>query len=140
MKKLFLFLGLLSGLSVSAATQNVTITVTGIKEAKGNILISVFDSADNFPKPGKEIKKISIPATAEAVTAGIDDLEAGEYAFAVLHDKNANGKCDQNLLGVPREGIGFSTNFKPKTKAPSFNAVKVTLKDSLNMSIKLLYF
>lgn len=140
MKKSVLFFCLLSAFAVSTVAQKVTVNVTNIKEAKGNILIGIYNSPVNFAKIGSQIKMVSVPADSETVSVEITDLKEGEYAFTILHDKNANGKCDFNLLGILKESIGFSNNVKPKLKTPSFNDVKVNVKDSLMLKIKLLTF
>src|SRR5690606_17095923 len=36
------------------------------------------------------------------------DLPAGDYAVAMYHDRNGNGKLDSNLVGIPTEPYGFS--------------------------------
>lgn len=138
MKKSILFFCLLTAFSINALAQQVIINVIGIKEAKGNIMIGIYNSPVNFTKVESEIKCIIVPADSETVSVTITDLEEGEYAFTVLHDKNANGKCDYNLLGIPKESIGFSNNVKPKLKVPSFNDVKVNVKDNIVLDIKLL--
>lgn len=138
MRKIF-FWGLML-FSFSLFSQNVTLKVTGIKEAKGNILIGIFNSPENFTKVGSEIKRISVPANAKTVKVVVSDLKEGYYAFTVLHDKNANGQCDYNMLGIPKESFGFSNNVKPKLKAPSFEAVKVNVAEDTTMTINLLTF
>ncbi|WP_232279356.1 DUF2141 domain-containing protein [Psychromonas ingrahamii] len=50
------------------------------------------------------------------------DILPGKYAMAVIHDENTNGKLDTNLIGVPKEGFGFSNNAKALLSAPSFSA------------------
>ncbi|MDO5663986.1 MAG: DUF2141 domain-containing protein [Bacteroidia bacterium] len=139
-KIVLLFCLLLAAFSAQAITQKITIHVAGIKEAKGNILIGVYDDPKNFAKVGRQIKLISVPADSETIKVTITDLKEGEYAFTVLHDKNANGKCDYNLLGIPKESIAFSNNVKPKLKVPSFNDVKVDVTDGMILRIKLLSF
>lgn len=133
-----MFLGFLL-ISFSAVSQNVTLKITGIKEAKGNILIGVYDNAKNFAVVGKEMKMITVPAESKTVTTVIKDLK-GEYGFALVHDKNANGQCDYNVLGIPKESFGFSNNVKPKLKAPSFEAVKVRITKDTILNINLISF
>lgn len=127
-------------MSFSVFSQNVTLKITGIKETKGNILIGIYDNAEDFAVIGKEMKMISVPADSETVTTVIKGLKKGEYGFALVHDKNANGDCDFNMLGIPKESIGFSNNVKPKLKAPSFDAVKVNVTEDVTVAIKLLTF
>jgi len=47
----------------------------------------------------------------------ITDLPAGEYALAIFHDENNNGKLDTNWLGIPKEKVAFS-KAKMKTFGP----------------------
>src|SRR4029079_4250555 len=51
-----------------------------------------------------------------------EDIPAGTYAIAAIHDENRNGKLDMNWLGVPKEGYGFSNDAKSVVSAPSFSA------------------
>ena len=120
-------------------SQNVTINITGIRASKGNIMIGVYNNADDFAKEGKQLKIIIVPVTSNAVTANISNLLPGEYAFAMNHDENANGKCDLNLLGIPLEGFAFSNNCKPKLKAPPFRAAKVNVQKDVCLNIKMIY-
>lgn len=83
---------------------------------------------------------ITVPADAESVKIPINNIQPGEYAFAVLHDVNANGKCDNSLLGMPKEPFGFSNNVKPRFKVPSFDQVKVNVTDGMVVKIKLIRF
>ena len=39
------------------------------------------------------------------------------------HDENNNGTLDSGLLGIPKEGYCFSTNYRPRLSAPSFRNV-----------------
>lgn len=139
MKKIiFILSALLSTVYLSGA--DLTVKITNIKEAKGNIVIGIFDKAEAFPTESKQLKQIVIPVTGETVTKTISSLPNGDYAVAVFHDKNENKACDRNFFGIPKEGFGFSNNFSPKVKAPSFSDVKVGISGNTNMCIKLLHF
>jgi uncharacterized protein (DUF2141 family) len=52
------------------------------------------------------------------------DIAPGDYALAILHDENGNGKVDTNFIGIPKEGVGFSNNATGKMGPPSFDAVR----------------
>jgi uncharacterized protein (DUF2141 family) len=43
----------------------------------------------------------------------------GDYALALLHDENGNGKLDSFAM-IPKEGFGFSNNPKIRFGAPRF--------------------
>ncbi len=66
-------------------------------------------------------------------------VEPGDYAVAIYHDVNGNGKMDKNMLGIPKEPYGFSTNFKPKISAPKFTDCQITVGETAKtISIKLI--
>ena len=48
-------------------------------------------------------------------------MPQGNYAIAVYHDKNKNGKIDTNLLGIPKEDYGFSNDARGKFGPASWN-------------------
>ena len=50
------------------------------------------------------------PAHAGAVVVTVADVPAGRYALMAFADANANGVLDKNMLGVPKEGFGFSND------------------------------
>jgi uncharacterized protein (DUF2141 family) len=47
-----------------------------------------------------------------------DSLKVGKYAIRYYHDENSNNVLEKNILGIPKEGVGFSNNaygrFGPK--------------------------
>ncbi len=134
-----MFLSIFIVFGMYALDTDFTVTVTNIKESKGQIVIGVFDRQSSFPKEGKQVRKIVIPVTGNQVSKTID-LPNGTYGLAIFHDENGDGKCDQNMLGIPKEGFAFSNNFKPSVKAPKFKDVQFTINDNMNMKIKLLHF
>lgn len=66
----------------------------------------------------------SVPATQTAVT--FDGLAPGNYAAAIIHDENANRKLD-TVLGIPREGFGFTRNPAIGFGPPKFDAARVAV-------------
>lgn len=119
---------------------NVTITFTNIRVASGTIVIGVYDNSADFPKDGEQMNKITVPVDGKSIKTTLT-LPPGEYAFAVCHDEDGDGTCNQNLLGIPTEGFAFSNNVKPKLRAPNFDDVKIKVQNqNLNLSLKLIYF
>jgi len=55
------------------------------------------------------------------------ELKAGAYAVITFHDENDNGKLDENALGLPTEGYGFSNDAEGFFAAPSFKDAAVML-------------
>lgn len=107
-----------------AAAADLTVQVDDVKAAEGNIMVAVY-TADGFLK--KHVKASSAAADMAGNKIVFADLPEGDYAVAVYHDANSNGKMDSNLLGIPTEDYGFSNNAVGKFGPPKFDAAKVTV-------------
>ena len=67
-------------------------------------------------------------------------LEPGVYGITLIDDENKNNELNKNILGIPKEGFGFSNFFMEKMKKPDFNDFKVDLRNNKNkISIKVKY-
>ncbi len=119
-------------------TGNLTVLVSNIDEVKGYIQVGLFKDDDNFPTPGKELKLVRFKVTSTKMRYTFKNLEHGDYAVAVYHDKNGDKKCNRNFFGVPTERYGFSRNFKPFLSAPGFDDARVQLSKDVSISIKLI--
>ncbi|MES2899274.1 MAG: DUF2141 domain-containing protein [Pseudomonadota bacterium] len=104
---------------------DLTIQVSDVKSASGNILVAVYSAEGTFLKTPAKV------GGAAAATSGwsivLKDLPAGEYAYAVFHDANSNGKMDKNLIGIPTEDYAFSNNALGKMGPPSYASAKFVL-------------
>ncbi len=123
----------------SIENPKLTINVTNIEILKGDIIIGVFDKEHNFLKDGSAIKTYSIRVEENTETIVINDLPTGDYAISIYHDENSDNTCNMNFLGIPKEGYGFSNNFKPKFSAPNYSDCKFMLSKDLKLTIKLIY-
>jgi uncharacterized protein (DUF2141 family) len=109
--------------SSSPATGNsIHVTIGGMRSDKGQVLCSLYSSADGFPKDaGKARAHAHSPVADHRATCGFVDIQPGTYAVAVFHDENFNGKLDTNFIGIPREGTGASNNAKGRMGPPKFD-------------------
>ncbi|MEM9281216.1 MAG: DUF2141 domain-containing protein [Verrucomicrobiota bacterium] len=140
MVKSFLSLLILAAAILSQVTHvratDVTVTVTNIPGAEGNLLVGLYDSEKTFTKvPVGESAKVPLTSTKD-VTVTFDDVAPGRYAIAVIQDLNGNGKLDKTFVGMPKEPLAFSVireipKGKPKFAACAFtvgeNPVKMTI-------------
>jgi uncharacterized protein (DUF2141 family) len=108
-----------------ASAADLTIVVDDVKAAKGSVMVALYGSADNFLK--KPDNATGALAAAGATTVVFKDLPEGEYAFAVYHDANMNGKMDRNPIGIPTEDYAFSNNAMGKMGPPPFDDAKFVL-------------
>ncbi len=106
--------------------QELTIEVLGVSSYDGQVQVAVFNAKDDFPNVGSYQKSIPLDQ-AKAVKASFS-IPAGNYAVAVYHDKNGNGKLDTNFMGIPKEDYGFSNNARGTMAPPSFEDAKVSVQ------------
>lgn len=106
MKTLFLGIALIPLCLFSQNT--ITVHIHNVGSKLGTINVAVYGSDDTFLSLDNAIKGISAPAHKGEVTLKIEDLRPGEYALAVYHDENGNGKLDTNWMGIPKEKVAFS--------------------------------
>lgn len=105
-----------------ASGNSLEVNVGGLRSARGMIRFCVTTEARSFPdcKTGKVFTR-SVSAATPHVR--FDDLPAGNYAVAVIHDENGNAKLD-TFMGIPREGFGFSRNPVIRFGPPSFQSTR----------------
>ncbi len=87
------------------------VEVTDISTLTGAIMLAMYDSAEGFDDGAEPpVEAIRIEVDAATVSVVLQDLAEGEYAIKLYHDANDNGEMDQNMMGLPIEGYGFSGN------------------------------
>ena len=112
-------MGFESGNKSVESKGNLTVTVTGIKASKGQIVFMLFNRADGFPKEvDKAFKKAYVKTFDNTATATFPQLPFGEYAVSVFHDQNMDGEIKTNFMGMPKEPVGASN--LTKMGKPSF--------------------
>lgn len=115
------------------------LTIEGISEDKGEIRIALFNSERDYKEKENPLEAIVLSVDDLSMTWRYEDLPYGEYAIAVYHDKNENGKLDSNILGIPKEAYGFSNNargrFGPASWKDAHFKVSST-ESSMSISIK----
>lgn len=115
-------------------TCRLTLDIVGMKEKKGDLLISVYNSAEDYLK--KPVKTLTTPV--DALTKRIMlQLESGTYAVVVYQDENANGRIDRNFFHLPTEPSGFSRDARPKFGPPRYKPASFTLTEDMEMRIRV---
>ncbi len=134
--KLFSFLLLVP--LCTMAQFDLTVTITNVTSNEGNISVAVYDKAGSFLKFDKVFKAESAPSQKGSTEVVIKDLPKGIYAVAVFHDENGNDELDTNMLGIPKEPLGFSKGKMKTFGPPSFEecSFAVTSNQSISVPIK----
>jgi uncharacterized protein (DUF2141 family) len=126
--------GLLAAGLLGAATaqaQNISLVVTGIKSSKGQLIVSVFKNNESFRKeqPAKAVM-FSKAAVVNGMMKVSLSLEPGTYGLALVDDEDSNAKMKKGMLGIPKEGFGFSNFYLSGMSRPSFNDFKFDVKNT----------
>jgi uncharacterized protein (DUF2141 family) len=107
-----------------APSAKIDVSVSGLRNAKGNVLICLTANAKHFPDCGKDPK--ALKQSVAASKAGMIQFEGvtpGTYALALVHDENANNKMDVTVF-LPKEGFAFSRNPAVVFGPPKFGAAR----------------
>jgi len=71
------------------------VTVDGVKASQGKLRVQTYRAtSEDWLKTGKWLSRIEVPAKAGSMTFCLPLPASGEYAVAVRHDLNGNGKTD----------------------------------------------
>jgi uncharacterized protein (DUF2141 family) len=87
---------------------DLTVKIENVRNAQGSVLAALYDSEASYMKQPSARSTFKVKAIPGEVQYVLHDLPAGKYAISVFHDENSNGKLDTNLVGIPKEGYGFS--------------------------------
>jgi uncharacterized protein (DUF2141 family) len=121
-----------------AAQQTLTVQITNVKNDKGQVAVALYNSEKDFMKTRYQGK--AARAVKGMVEIVFENIPAGTYALGVIHDANGNNKLDTNILGIPKEGFGFSNNAMGTFGPPSFEKAKVEVRSNKSVSISMKYF
>ena len=122
---------------ISRVTENkLSIIITGLNNNKGHVLISVYKDGVGYPEEvDKAVRRAKLTITNKTATVSFAGLASGNYAIAILHDENDDGKMNSNFLGIPKEGYGFSNNVMGSFGPPAFS--KASFQYNANQSKKI---
>ena len=126
-------------LNLYSQTYDLSVAITGLKSTDGGIQIGLYNNKESFPHIDEQYKLFYFSVKEFSGIYTIKDLPEGEYAVAIFHDINSDKICNTNFLGVPKEGFGFSKNFKPRFTSPDFDDCKIDLNMNMSITIKLIY-
>lgn len=119
---------------------SVTVNISGLRNTKGNLLICLSSNEKEFPDCRKDANaRKKVISAANGAKVVFENVNAGVYALALVHDKNSNGKMDIALF-LPKEGFGMSNNPKVRMGKPKFKNSKFTVGTAnVSHNIKMKY-
>lgn len=117
----------------------LSVTVQGLKDGKGEVGCALFRGADGFPMDNRNAATQWHPLRAGNIECKFNQLPPGRYAVAVSVDSNGNRNTARNFVGMPKEPWGVSNNQRPRMRAPRFEeaAFKIKEGESARISIQV---
>ena len=121
--------------------QPLTLSVDGLRSQRGLLQICLTRLPDHFPDCSDDPDQRHFSVNAGASNAiDLGTLPPGDYAIAIIHDENGNKKLD-TMLGIPREGVGFSRNPPIRFGAPSFRSAEFPVAGgAVRQAVRMKYF
>jgi len=118
----------LAGLAAAGAAPafagDLTVTLTGVQDKGGQMLVSL-QTRDQFMKPaGANGAYGAAVAGTQAFT--VRNVEPGDYAVMVMHDADSDWQMAYGPDRKPTEGWAMSGKPDPARK-PTFDEIKVTV-------------
>ena len=129
--------------SAAEATESpaaLEVSISGLRNMKGNVLVCVTANPRFFPDCSKDPKsfRATVPAR-DSAQVSFRGIAQGTYAIALVHDENGNSKMDMAIF-LPREGFGFSRNPAIVTGPPKFKAAAFAIDAAeVTQQVKMKY-
>ncbi len=101
-----------------AQAADVEVRVLDVANSRGSVRVAVC-SETQWIKPSCALGA-RVPAHAGTVIAVVKNVPPGIYGVLVHHDANDDGGINRTLLGIPKEGIGFSRDAPLRFGPPRF--------------------
>jgi uncharacterized protein (DUF2141 family) len=130
-------------LTLAAATERAPATldvaIEGVRNTRGVVHACLTRDAAAFPDCSRDPAALKQTVAASTRHVRFAGVAPGHYALTLFHDENGNQRLD-TLLGIPREGFGFSRNPVVRFGAPKFRQVGMEIAPGLaRHSVRMQY-
>jgi uncharacterized protein (DUF2141 family) len=99
----------------------ISVVVSGLRDNNGSVRCGLFNSADTFPKDGKEFQGVESPIANQTATCTFTNVPP-VYAVAYFKAVPGQTKMKTGMFGMPQDPYGFSRNATIGMGPPSFNS------------------
>ncbi|WP_157532813.1 DUF2141 domain-containing protein [Moritella dasanensis] len=107
---------------------DVHIDITGVNGGVGQIIVSVWDSEDNY------LNRVFMTKVAlvndlnnDKIRVTLTEPLPEKCVINVFHDINMNGELDTNWIGIPNEPVGITNNVKGRFGPPEYADAEVKI-------------
>lgn len=104
------------------ATRRIVVLVRGLRNDHGELVGGLYTSARLWLGVNRAAANCHAGIQSGEARCVFDVQPSGRVAFAAMHDEDADGELDRDLLGLPQEGYAFSNDAREPFGPPSFEA------------------
>ena len=115
--------GSLALLAADGPNSTMTIQLDNVRNARGVLRFCLTRDPAHFPDCNGDANAVTASVPASVRDVRLPAIEPGSYALSVMHDENDNRRLDK-VLGIPKEGFGFSRNPSIGFGPPAFADVR----------------
>ena len=130
----FFAITLFVGWAASAQSAELSVYIED-PAADGVLVFQVYDSANAFGDFRDPVKEMRSELRADG-RYFINDVPAGDVALLVYVDENNNGVMDKNFIGIPKEPLGISNNYRPKGP-PAFSRASFPIAENESAIVEI---
>lgn len=128
-----------TSLAAQSSEVELTVRIENLRSARGVVQACLTREAAHFPDCKNDPRAVRASVEAGTATLRFERVPPGDYALAVIHDENANGRLD-TFAGIPREGFGFSRNPRIRFGPPRFEEARFTIgSGQSSQSVRIRY-
>jgi len=131
--RIFAICLLLAPLTFITAQSSLTVKISGMENNKGKVIVALLD------KNKEDVADQSSVITNSTCSVTFRDVKHGQYAIQFFHDENENEKLDTNILGIPKEGFGFSNDAMGKFGPKDFSEWLFDFSGDTILKMKIQY-
>lgn len=110
--------------TVERGAAELTVHFANLRNRRGVVHACLTREPRYFPDCRGDPRALRATVPASERTIHFEAIPAGHYAITLFHDENRNQRLDM-MIGVPREGFGFSGNPRIRFGAPKFWQVTI---------------
>ena len=118
------------------STHQLVVRVSGATPGRGQALLSLFSSPENYLNTPLREKAEPIDENGEVIFV-LEQLKPGTYAVSIVYDEDGNGRLNTGFLRIPTELVGFSNNVKGAFGPPSFENASFVISGPHEIEIML---
>ncbi|GAB5466065.1 MAG: DUF2141 domain-containing protein [Candidatus Kapaibacteriales bacterium] len=116
-------------ISTVSNSAEITLVVKNLDKSEGGYAAFGVYKSHNWLDEKNYNYSVREKVTGNTMTLKIKNVPAGKYGIAGYQDTNGNHKVDKNLVGFPKEPIGFSNGATIGFGPPSFEDAMIEVKE-----------